>query len=375
MLRKRFKFLIPVFALLVFYGLGYFRAEAADLLLTPSSGEYAVGQEFSVTLYVDSKGELMNAASATVSFPKDTIEVLSVSHTNSIISYWVFGPDYSNQIGQVSFEGVVSNPGFNGSFGKVLTINFRAKREGSASVVFDDGVVLANDGLGTNILQAFSGSYLSIKQSVRPVVVEPKEQKSSTKEPLVEDKPPQITPEAEIVEDKTIILPVITEYSQQAEASGSVFVRGEGEPGATTKIVFKNTLVRSLGEKIIKSISSKKKELGDALVINDENGVFQYVSPSNLVAGVYNATPFLVDEETKTDRPGLGVQIFISDSQILKILATIINALGLVVPIVFLAMVIYFIPWYFSRRMKVLGKKLEFEEDQIEVKKTRLHKE
>jgi hypothetical protein len=122
-------------------------------------------------------------------------------------------------------------------------------------------------------------------------------------------------------------------------------------------------------------IQSKKKRLGDVLVKNNDKGLFEYVTPKNLVAGVYNATPFLVDENSNTNKPGLGVQLFVNDSKIVKWLIIFINILILLIPIVGLAMIVYFIPWYSTRRMRILKRKMGLEEEKIELTQHQLERQ
>lgn len=135
-------------------------SEAATLYPSPSSGSYSVGQSFSVSVYVSSSDQAMNAASGTVSFPADKLEVTSLSKSGSVINLWVQEPSYSNSAGTISFEGIVLNPGYTGAAGRVITINFRTKASGTALITFSNGSVLANDGQGTSILSGLgSGSY------------------------------------------------------------------------------------------------------------------------------------------------------------------------------------------------------------------------
>jgi len=128
------------------------QAQAATLYFSPASGEYATGKAFSVSVYVSSPDQAMNAAAGTISFPPDKLEVVSLSKVGSIISLWVQEPSFSNGSGRVNFEGIVLNPGFTGSAGKIIGLNFRVKSSGAATVAFSSGSVLANDGQGTNIL-------------------------------------------------------------------------------------------------------------------------------------------------------------------------------------------------------------------------------
>lgn len=137
-------------------------AHAATLYFSPSSGSHAIGTTLSVSVYISSADQAMNAASGVIVFPQDKLEVASLSKTGSIFSLWVQDPSFSNTLGTVNFEGIVLNPGFTGSSGKVITITFKAKAAGSASLTFSSGSVLANDGKGTNILTGMADANFSI---------------------------------------------------------------------------------------------------------------------------------------------------------------------------------------------------------------------
>lgn len=135
-----------------YFLLSFSLAHAATLYFTPSSGSHAVGQTFSVSVYTGSTDQAMNAVSGTVSFPSDKLELLSLSKTGSIVSLWVQEPSFSNGAGTATFEGIVLNPGYTGSAGKIITLTFKAKQAGVAALSFTTSSVLANDGKGTNIL-------------------------------------------------------------------------------------------------------------------------------------------------------------------------------------------------------------------------------
>jgi len=138
------------------------KSDAANLYLSPSSGSYTVGQTFPVTVFVGSGGQAMNAASGVVSFSASNLEVISISKASTIISLWVQEPTFSNTSGTVNFEGIVLNPGYNGPSGRMLTITFRAKAAGSASIRLSSGSILANDGEGTNILRSLGSATYQI---------------------------------------------------------------------------------------------------------------------------------------------------------------------------------------------------------------------
>lgn len=129
-------------------------ASAAGLFFNPSRGNFYKNENFSVNVFVNAE-QAINAVQGTVSFPTEYLEAVSVkSNGNSIIDLWVRKPSFSNagDFGNVNFEGVVLNPGFTGSDGRILEVVFRVKKEGLAEINFSESAVLANNGLGTNVL-------------------------------------------------------------------------------------------------------------------------------------------------------------------------------------------------------------------------------
>jgi hypothetical protein len=138
------------------------QASAATLSLSSGQG-YAIGQNFPVTLVVSTvAGESINAVSATISYPTDKLSLVSISKANSIITIWASEPTFSNQTGTADVEGVLLNPGFTGAGGTVVTLNFKVKSGGSATLAFTQSAVLANDGKGTNVLTSSSGKTITL---------------------------------------------------------------------------------------------------------------------------------------------------------------------------------------------------------------------
>ncbi|MBI2037310.1 MAG: hypothetical protein HYT15_00030 [Candidatus Magasanikbacteria bacterium] len=138
-------------------------ASAATLYLSPNSGAKQVGKTFTISVYVSSADQAMNAASGEIDVPTDKLEVVSISKSGSIFSLWAQEPSFS--AGSVRFEGVVLNPGFKGSSGKLVTFTLRAKAAGEADVRFSSGSVLANDGNGTNILTGMGSAKFTLGSS------------------------------------------------------------------------------------------------------------------------------------------------------------------------------------------------------------------
>jgi len=150
----------------VFAGLlaaGTAHAGTASLYFSPSSGSYHKGENFSVSVFVRSDTSI-NATEGVLMFPTRYVETIRVSKNSSIINFWIQEPSFSNagETGNVSFEGVVLNPGFTGPAGKVLDITFRAKNEGIADLKFLRAAILANDGLGTNVTALNGGARFTL---------------------------------------------------------------------------------------------------------------------------------------------------------------------------------------------------------------------
>lgn len=141
---------------------------AASLALTPAAGSHEKNTTFSVSINVSSADQAMNAASGTITFPTDKLQVASISKTGSVVNFWAQEPSFSNTSGTIKFEGVVLTPGYKGSAGKILTINFKGKSVGLADVKFLSSQILANDGTGTNIQKSVSGGSFNITDAAAP---------------------------------------------------------------------------------------------------------------------------------------------------------------------------------------------------------------
>jgi hypothetical protein len=149
------------------------QVDAATLSLSPGSTSVVSGNIVSIRVQVNSSGIYINNAEAAIQFPTDLLEVVSVSKSSSVFSLWVEEPTFSNNQGRVVFNGGVANPGYNGSNGSIISITFRAKKAGTASLIFADSAVRANDGLGTNVLSGSSGSTILITNPIEVVPIPP----------------------------------------------------------------------------------------------------------------------------------------------------------------------------------------------------------
>lgn len=180
MKNKNFKKIILRFALLAgVFIFSFFifakSANAATLYFSPSRGNFTVGNILTTGVLVNTQEQTINNADAIINFPADLLEVVSVNKSGSIFSLWVEEPSFSNSAGTVAFNGGLPTPGFNGTAGKIVNIVFRVKDAGAASLIFSSAAVRANDGYGTDVLQARAEAQFTLRAVEAPVRAPPPE--------------------------------------------------------------------------------------------------------------------------------------------------------------------------------------------------------
>lgn len=135
-------------------------ASAATLYVSLEKENFAIGDELIANIKTDSEGVGINAAQATLQFPKDILEAVEVSKNKSVFNFWLEEPQFSNEQGQLSFIGG-SVSGFSGKSLQILEVKFKVKGSGQAELVFLDGAITASDGSGTNVLSSMKGAQLN----------------------------------------------------------------------------------------------------------------------------------------------------------------------------------------------------------------------
>lgn len=157
-----------VVAVVLFF-LSYGPVEAATLQLSPNTGVYSAGTNFSARVLVNTDGAPINAAEGTITFNPKEVQVVSIDRSSSIFNLWVTEPSFSNSAGTINFSGGLPS-GYTGSAGTIFTLTFRSTNAGTARVQFTTGAVLANDGRGTNVLSGMNGGTFTIQaQAAQPV--------------------------------------------------------------------------------------------------------------------------------------------------------------------------------------------------------------
>ncbi len=164
---------ILLFIIIIYILLPY-KTNAATLSILPASSVHAVGDIITVKVVVNTEGESINNAESVISFPPSLLQVVSIDKNSSIFPLWVVTPSYSNDTGRFSFNGGIPSVGFIGSNGTIISINFKAIKEGAVSIPFLAGAVRKNDGLGTDILTSKKLGTIQINTAPKPKYEAPK---------------------------------------------------------------------------------------------------------------------------------------------------------------------------------------------------------
>lgn len=184
---------IPFFiaSMVLLWTITVLSAEASTLSVSPNTGVYSLGQNFTVSIVINTQGKSINAAEGTLRFNPSELSVVSLNK-GSLFNLWTTEPSFSNTAGTVTFSGGTP-AGYSGATGVVLNVTFRSNKAGTARLSFTDGSVLAADGMGTNVLNNMTGGTYTItvaSESPEPEVV-------------VEYVPPANTPSAPVVRSDT----------------------------------------------------------------------------------------------------------------------------------------------------------------------------
>jgi hypothetical protein len=322
---------ISVFLLSVFFSFTV-KADAATLYLTPSSSNITVGNISTVNILVNTDGVAINNAEVVVNFPKDLLEIVSVSKSGSIFSLWVAEPVFSNGSGTLSFNGGAPTPGFNGSADKALSVVFRAKNTGSATLLFSSSSVRANDGFGTDVLTGTGQANINIT-AVKITPPPPAPDPISTPEAIPEVIPPVPVP----------LTPILIDYSKDVKENEYIVVKGVADPD-TDIIINSNRILPDGGDAI-----------NDQIVIkSNDKGLFTYVSENRITAGIYIISAQARESSGVLSEKSLPIKISVSTKTI-SISTNIINILSTLIPIIGLLILLILLliwGWYRIRKYR-----------------------
>jgi len=144
----------------------------ATLFLSPSGGSLTVGGSISTTVVVNTGGDPINAVQATASFPTDLLEATAVTQSG-LFDFWPVTPIYSNGSGTVNFAGGLRDPGYTGTSGSIVTITFKGKKAGTATITLGSVMILKNDGDGTDLFTGAGSATFTISEPTPITPIKP----------------------------------------------------------------------------------------------------------------------------------------------------------------------------------------------------------
>jgi hypothetical protein len=296
-------------------------AHAASFSISPTDGNFEVGDIIPVKILVNSGGESFNAVSGTVQL-SSVFTIDSVSKKNSVLNFWVTEPSVSRSSGTVKFEGVALG-GSSVSTGTILTINVKALKSGEGQISFASGQILANDGQGTDITGRLSSYDISVSA---PVV------KTTTTK-----KVPDVAPKKEAPVEEA--MPEVEDTSVQSIPvlkAPNIF---SGERYGVQAITGTSDYPRS---KVLVTFLSEDGVKIYIITDSDADGNFYSLVPRSLKHGYYTVTVVMIREDTTSTAT--------SNILVVKV-GNIISDLGwnilaliglLIVSIIYLTVRIYF---------------------------------
>lgn len=123
---------------LIFLGLVFVFATntlAATLMLSPETGNFAIGDEFDVNIMLDTVGEEVNGVDVTINYDSTMLDVVTLTEGTLFGNY----PIKSASAGVVTFTGIITTGSPTGYTGQGVfgTVKFKVKQTGTAQVTFD----------------------------------------------------------------------------------------------------------------------------------------------------------------------------------------------------------------------------------------------
>ncbi len=93
----------------------------------------------------------VNVFAGEIQFDPKVIQVTSIDYNTSIADLWAEVPWYENGDGTLRFAGGTTQPGGFSSTGGLITATFRTIGTGVTALKLHDAVILAHDGLGSEV--------------------------------------------------------------------------------------------------------------------------------------------------------------------------------------------------------------------------------
>ncbi|MCH8987018.1 hypothetical protein IIA94_02515, partial [Patescibacteria group bacterium] len=156
-------------------------AEAAEFRLESDLSNIGVGDEFLVTLQINTQGESINALEGEVVFPEESLELQTIQEKGSIVNLWIEGPH--GKQGIVAFSGLTPG-GYRGE-GVIFSLVFKAKTQGTDFITIEKAKALLNDGQGSpDSVTTLPFQFFVSTQSLTPRTLDTQEEDKEPPEPF-----------------------------------------------------------------------------------------------------------------------------------------------------------------------------------------------
>jgi len=130
------------------------------MLVIPQGTVVRVGDSFPVTLFINASGTPVNALDATIEYPSSSVRL--ISNDESISSFAIHLDQNNSDVSNETIQ-IQPNPGI-ASLAPVAKFTFTALRAGIVTFTLaSSSEVLANDGLGTDVLGSVEAASITIE--------------------------------------------------------------------------------------------------------------------------------------------------------------------------------------------------------------------
>lgn len=124
----------------------------SEIFITPRNGSFLVGSTFESQIYIDTKGNDVNAINLSINYDQTKLSLINPSGGKSIFGIWVEPPYYDNKKGIAGMAGIITD-GITTSSGLIVTMTFKVIAPGPASITINDQTTAnLNDGYGSEVL-------------------------------------------------------------------------------------------------------------------------------------------------------------------------------------------------------------------------------
>ncbi len=142
----------------------------STLSLLPGSGVLNLGEPQRIAIQLTTGGDAINAVQTTVVYDPQKVTITEILTTDSFCQLFPV-KTINATIGEATIGCGLPTPGFSEATGTVAVLSLGLNQAGTVSLGLKDSLVLANDGLGTNVLRSTTGAEYQVTDSLQTTTV------------------------------------------------------------------------------------------------------------------------------------------------------------------------------------------------------------